>query len=86
MGGEEKGLKWDKWVSAPAEQGNLEMLKYCFEHGCPLDDYTAICAAHNGHLRSLKFLIEDAKVDWYDQSERAQRRRRTSRDLAVLCF
>ena len=36
---EEKGLKWDKWVSsAAAEQGNLEMLKYCFEHGCPLDD------------------------------------------------
>jgi hypothetical protein len=66
---EEKGLKWDKWVSsASAEQGNLEMLKYCFEHGCPLDDYTAICAAHNGHLRCLKFLIEDAKVDWYDQT------------------
>lgn len=66
---EEKGLKWDKWVSsAAAEQGNLEMLKYCFEHGCPLDDYTAICAAHNGHLRCLKFLIEDAKVDWYDQT------------------
>lgn len=66
---EEKGLKWDKWVSsAAAEQGNLEMLKYCFEHGCPLDDYTAICAAHNGHLRCLKFLIEDAKVDWCDQT------------------
>ncbi|CAL6290279.1 unnamed protein product [Bathycoccus prasinos] len=66
---EEKGLKWDKWVSsASAEQGNLEMLKYCFEHGCPLDDYTAICAAHNGHLRCLKFLIEDAKVNWYDQT------------------
>jgi len=65
---EEKGLKWDKWVSsAAAEQGNLEMLKYCFEHGCPLDDYTAVCAAHNGHLGCLKFLIEDAKVDWYDQ-------------------
>ena len=62
---EEKGLKWDKWVSsASAEQGNLEMLKYCFEHGCPLDDYTAICTAHNGHLRCLKFLIEVAKVDW----------------------
>jgi len=65
---EEKGLKWDKWVSsAAAEQGNLEMLQYCFEHECPLDDYTAVCAAHNGHLDCLKFLIEDAKVDWYDQ-------------------
>ena len=33
---EEKGLKWDKWVSsAAAEQGTLEMLKYCLLYTSP---------------------------------------------------
>ena len=66
---EERGLKWDKWFSsAAAELGNLDMLRYCFEHKCPIDEYTVAFTAHNGHIECLKFLREEAEVEWSEKT------------------
>lgn len=66
---EERGLKWDKWCSsAAAESGNLDMLMYCFKNMCPIDEYTVAYTAHNGHIKCLKFLIEEAGVEWSEKT------------------
>ena len=40
---EEKKCKWDEWtINAAAEQGNLEMVKYCVANECPIDD-VSVC-------------------------------------------
>jgi hypothetical protein len=62
---EEKKCKWDeKTINAAAEQGNLEMLKYCVANECPICTYTCESAAKNGHLECLKYLHEEVKVPW----------------------
>jgi hypothetical protein len=62
---EEKKCKWDKWTStAAAEQGNLEMLKYCVANECPVDEVACARAASRGHLECLKYLHEGVKVPW----------------------
>ena len=62
---EEKKCKWDeKTISSAAEQGNLEMVKYCVANECPIDVYACTCAARNGHLEVLKCLHEEAKAPW----------------------
>ena len=34
---EEKKCEWDEWtINAAAEQGNLEMVKYCVANECPI--------------------------------------------------
>ena len=35
---------------AAAEQGNLEMVKYCVANECPIDERACADAAQNGHL------------------------------------
>ena len=36
---EEKQCKWDRWtINAAAEQGNLEMVKYCVANECPINE------------------------------------------------
>jgi len=64
---EEKKFEWDELTSVSAAyHGNLEMLKYCFDNGCPLrKDLCAIVAQH-GHLNMLKFLIDEKKLE-YDE-------------------
>jgi len=62
---EEKECKWDEWtINAAAEQGNLEMVKYCVANECPIDMLACIKAAENGHLECLKYLHEEVKVPW----------------------
>ena len=43
---EEKECKWDAWtIDAAADQGNLEMVKYCVANECPIDELACANAA-----------------------------------------
>ena len=60
---EEKECKWDEQtISTAAEQGNLEMVKYCVANECPIDEDACAYAASNGHLECLKYLHEEVKA------------------------
>jgi hypothetical protein len=53
---EVKNCDWNSWtIYAAARQGNLAMVKYCVENGCPLDWLTCSFAAKEGHLDVLEF-------------------------------
>jgi hypothetical protein len=62
---EEKKCDWDVGtINRAAEQGNLEMVKYCVVKKCPIGTYACARAAENGHLKVLKYLHEEAKAPW----------------------
>jgi hypothetical protein len=62
---EEKKCDWDEWtINRAAEQGNLEMVKYCVANECPINEWACAHAASNGHLEILKYLREEAKAPW----------------------
>ena len=66
---EEKKCEWDEWtINAAAEQGNLEMVKYCVANECPIDEVACACAASEGHLECLKYLHEEVKAPWGPQT------------------
>ena len=54
---EEKKCEWDeRTINTAAEQGNLEMVKYCVANECPIDEWACACAARNGHLEVTQIL------------------------------
>jgi len=54
---EEKECDWDHMTSRmAADNGNLDMLKYCVENGCVVHKGTCLLAAENGHLACLEYL------------------------------
>ena len=62
---EEKKCEWDrKTISAAANHGNLEMVKYCVANECPIDVSACAHAAEGGHLECLKYLREEVKAPW----------------------
>ncbi|CAL6320086.1 unnamed protein product [Bathycoccus prasinos] len=62
---EEKKCKWDgRTIEAAAEQGNLEMVKYCVVNEFPMHEDVCAYAADGGHLEILKYLREEVKVPW----------------------
>ena len=62
---EEKKCEWDSGtIHVAANQGNLEMVKYCVAKKCPIDAWACAEAAGNGHLEVLKYLREEAKAPW----------------------
>jgi len=62
---EEKKCEWDEdTINVAAEQGNLEMVKYCVANECPVDTYACAFAASQGHLECLKYLREEVKATW----------------------
>jgi len=62
---EEKKCKWDEGtICEAAEQGNLEMVKYCVANQCPINEWACESAASEGHLECLKYLHEEAKAPW----------------------
>jgi hypothetical protein len=57
---EVKNCAWDsRTIEEAAKQGNLAMVKYCVENGCPMDEYACYNAAGEGHLDVLKYLHEN---------------------------
>jgi hypothetical protein len=57
---EVKNCDWNSWTIYEAvEQGNLAMVKYCVENGCPMYEYACTVAAEEGHLDVLKYLHEN---------------------------
>jgi len=62
---EEKKCDWDgRTIEAAADQGNLEMVKYCVANDCPMNERACAFAADGGHLEVLKYLHEEAKAPW----------------------
>ena len=62
---EEKKYEWDsQTIYAAAEQGNLEMVKYCVANECPIGEYACADAVSGGHLELFKYLREEAKAPW----------------------
>ena len=60
-----KHCDWDsKTMRIAAEQGNLEMVKYCVAKKCPIDWHACARAARYGHLECLKYLHEEVKAPW----------------------
>jgi hypothetical protein len=54
---EEKQCAWDWQTSGEAAcQGNLDMLKYCFENGCEVHNGTCAEAAKYGNVACLEYL------------------------------
>ena len=57
---EVKNCDWNQGtINEAASRGNLAMVKYCVENGCPMDEYACLCAAIKGHLDVLKYLHEN---------------------------
>ncbi len=62
---EEKKCTWNsRTINAAAEQGNLEMVKYCVANECPIGAFACADAAENGQLECLKYLREEVKARW----------------------
>ena len=62
---EEKKCDWDgRTIYMAADQGNLEMVKYCVANECPMNERACAFAANGGHLEVLKYLHEEAKAPW----------------------
>jgi len=62
---EEKKCEWDEYtINAAAEQGNIEMVKYCVANECPINEEACTYAAWGGHLECLKYLHEEVKAPW----------------------
>jgi hypothetical protein len=57
---EVKNCDWNwRTITRAAYRGNLAMVKYCVDNGCPMDEDACTVAADKGHLDVLKYLHEN---------------------------
>jgi hypothetical protein len=64
---EVKNCDWNwRTINQAAIQGNLAMVKYCVDNGCPMDEWACTFAAEKGHLDVLKYLHEH-ECPWNSQ-------------------
>ena len=57
---EVKNCDWDEGtIYRAAYRGNLAMVKYCVDNGCPMNEFACRVAARKGHLDVLKYLHEN---------------------------
>jgi hypothetical protein len=57
---EVKNYDWNEGtINRAACLGNLAMVKYCVDNGCPMSANACYCAAQFGHLDVLKYLHEN---------------------------
>jgi hypothetical protein len=69
---EEKKCEWSEGaICAAAQQGNLEMVKYCVVNHCPKVAPVCELAAKYGNLECLKYLHEEVKAPWNWQAAAA---------------
>ena len=70
---EVKHCEWDeKTIDQAANQGNIEMIKYCISNGCPCDEETSCKhAALGGHLDCVRFLFAKVKPSRKTEEEAA---------------
>lgn len=63
-----QGYPWNEsTVSFAAKSGNLVLLRWIIENGCPyLEDVVTSKAAQSGNLDMLRWLIEEKKFTWDD--------------------
>lgn len=45
-------------MTKASENGNLSLLEFLYNNGCPFDNLSFRAAAKNGHVNCLKFLVE----------------------------
>jgi len=70
---EVKHCEWDeKTINQAANQGNIEMIKYCISNGRPCDEETSCKhAALGGHLDCVRFLFAKVKPSRKTEEEAA---------------
>ena len=59
--------KKKRFCSKMAEKGNLELLQFLHENGCPWDEETCTRAAQYGHLECLKYAHENG-CPWHEDT------------------
>ena len=80
---EEKECAWDWKTSGNAAWNcNLDMLKYCCENGCEVDERHCAYAARNGHLACLEYL-RSKNCPW---DERVCKLAREENHIDVLAY
>jgi len=80
---EEKECDWDARTNGIAAiHGNLDMLKYCCENGCEVDELHCALAAKNGHLDCLEYL-RSKNCPW---DERVCQRAHENNHIDVLTY
>jgi len=67
---EEKKCDWDdRTIGVAACNGNIEMLKYCVDNGCPAPEDLFEFVALDGQLDALKFLIDEKELAYDEQKQ-----------------
>jgi hypothetical protein len=82
---EVKKCDWDeRTIRVAAEQGMLEIVKYCVENQCPVNDEACTMTALHGHFVVLKYLHEKAEAPWDGRAVREARWRNRPECLQYL--